>query len=180
MKRRCPRRVHKVKVAHYVAPYGGHARISTSNKCGHGANCSMPRDRCATTGRSCLLRRSVNVLLQPLGDRQVERLDHVAPIGLRLSHQQKLVPLAVHEVPVALQICLVRLEAGCRAEEALELRHAHDRHVFLLQQLARCRSGLSLTMQSKPGSESGRPSSAITKPLPLVTRTMRRGSHPAP
>lgn len=35
MKRRCPRRMHKVKVAHYVAPYGGHARLSTSKKSGH-------------------------------------------------------------------------------------------------------------------------------------------------
>src|SRR6267142_3816780 len=34
MKRRCPRRVHEVKLAHYVAPYGGRARLSTSKKSG--------------------------------------------------------------------------------------------------------------------------------------------------
>jgi hypothetical protein len=41
--------------------------------------------------------KRVTVLLQPLGDRQVERLDHVARIGLRLrlSHQQKVVRLAI-------------------------------------------------------------------------------------
>ena len=56
----------------------------------------------------------VNALLQPLGDRQVERVDDVAAVGLRrrLSADQEVVDLAVEEVAVALEVLLVDVQTG--------------------------------------------------------------------
>jgi hypothetical protein len=74
----------------------------------------------------------VDAFLQPPGDRQIERLDHIAPVGfcVGFATQQQIVDLLVNEVVVATQVTFVDVEAGGAAKEAFEagnVRHGHGR-----------------------------------------------------
>ena len=70
------------------------------------------------------------VFLQPLGDREIRRLDDVAAVflGGRLPAKEQIVNLVVDEVALALQVFLVDVESRRGAKEALELVDGHDRH----------------------------------------------------
>ena len=70
----------------------------------------------------------VNALLQPFGDREVERLDDVATVCLCrcLAANEQIVYLVVDEIAVTLEVLLVDVEAGRDPEEALEPGHTHD------------------------------------------------------
>ena len=70
----------------------------------------------------------VDAFLHPFGDREIDRLDEVAPIGLSdgLAANEKIADLTVDEIGVALEILFVDVEPRGRSEEALEPGYAHD------------------------------------------------------
>ena len=74
------------------------------------------------------LLESMDALLDPFGDREIDRLNEVATIRLRygLAATEKIVDLTVDEIGLALEILFVDVEPRCRSEEALESGHAHD------------------------------------------------------
>ena len=70
----------------------------------------------------------VDVLLQPLGNREIDRLNKVAVICLRrgLAANKQIVDFVIDEVAVALEVLFVDVEARRGSEKPLEPRHAHD------------------------------------------------------
>src|SRR5690349_14917125 len=66
----------------------------------------------------------LDALLQTFGDCQVEWLDDLAAVcpGDRFSTEEEVMHLAVDELAVSLEVCLVDVESGGGPEEAFELR----------------------------------------------------------
>src|SRR6266481_3831754 len=81
--------------------------------------------------------KNVNALLKPFRNRQVERLDDVAAIGLRhsLTANKKIVGLLGDEIVIASEIALVDIQTGCSAKKALKLGDPRIAHFFGLHGL---------------------------------------------